>query len=188
MYSHSIVQGSFKATGVWPIDMCRIDESVFGPALAYVDHPDENTATQNTEDQEQPNGVSHEKEIVRDPFSDHPTKKSLDALESSLSSGKLVLFKTRWEDGNDGPDHLFQSWKILKKGWEDIKSGLSEVASSSTEGRESILGNVLVYPKIIRKSKRQNKKADIPKHLTCQKALLLLEQVDKEKQKKTTRK
>ena len=53
------------------------------------------------------------------PFYDHPTK-SLCSLVGSLGTSRLVLFKMRLEDGRNDPDPLFQSWKVLKKGWEDM--------------------------------------------------------------------
>ena len=89
---------------------------------------------------------------------DHPTHLALQALEKSIGTSRVHLFRMRLEDKRDDADPLLVSWKALYEGWQNIKAGIEEAAlsSSSIESDSSeVLKLVLVYPVVTRTKKKR---------------------------------
>ena len=97
----TVIQCSFKATGIWPVDMSAV-------AIVLDRH-----------DEQQPH---NQPSPIKDQVADHPTHKALVSLEAAIGSKKLKLFQMRLQDQRNNPDPVFQSWKVLWEGWNDIKA------------------------------------------------------------------
>lgn len=120
----------------------------------------------------------------------HPVFLALNSIEQSLGVKRKALFKNRLESSTEefNDDPLFISWKSLYEGWEHVTKVIEESSFSSSSSLESdcseVLDKVLSYPKVERKSIKKSKKLSLPKHLTADESIKILEALEKEKKRK----
>lgn len=97
---------------------------------------------------------------------------------------------SRFLEGYDVPnDAMYNAWKSLYQEWQTVQDEIQSESYASTAGDslsesiKPILSSILKYPSVERKPKNTRKKIDLPQHMTCEKALeiLELEEVDKRK-------
>ena len=118
----------------------------------------------------------------------HLVLKSLDRLEEIAGPARISLFQTRLEESYDiDEDALYSAWKVLKLKSDEIAKAIKEEAipKSTYDGDLCpIIDKILVYPEITRKGARGKKKVSLPRHMTSNSALEILELQDKGKRRK----
>ena len=181
-----VVKASFKCSGIWPVNRYAIEMSAFAPAKTFEKiQPASATASMEepTTSNEGPSTSTPKKPDER-----HPVIKSLEQLETVIEPMRLSLFQTRIEEGYDVEDDaIFTAWKVLKLKKDDIDREAAEGSISKSSLEEDlcpVIENILVYPKIIQKEKKQRKKVILPRHMTSESALKVLEVQDSEKRRK----
>ena len=181
-----VVKAAFKCSGIWPVNRFAIDASAFSPAKTFHKSEDEVQTTASLEEpttsREGPCTSTPKKQDER-----HSILRSLEQLESVIEPLRLNLFKTRMEEGYDVQDDaVFIAWKTLKVKHDEIEREieLTIPKSSMEEDLCPIIRSILVYPKINETAKKQRKQIILPRHMTSEAALKVLEVQDSEKRRK----
>ena len=116
--------------------------------------------------------------------STHPVLQALQSIETIVGTRKHV-FMNRMLEGYEVPgDSLYHAWKGLYTEWQSIRQAIEMENFSNSDLSESInpiINSILVYPSVQRNKKQARKKLELPKHMTCQKALEILKFKEEEK-------
>ena len=193
-----VVRSSFKCTGIWPVSRHAIDPVVFAPGESFskpVQGEDDRISTTDKEAANEDSSALEEGgpltggDKTSTPKNDrHPVLKSLDQLQEIAGPARISLFQTRLEESYDiEDDALYSAWKILKLKSNEIAKEIKEEAipKSTYDGDLCpIIDKILVYPEITQKGTRAKKKVSLPRHMTSNSALAILELQDKEKRRK----
>ena len=184
-----VIKAAFKCSGIWPVNRNAIEDSAFAPARTFqsqsnVDSTPSTTQTSDTS----VNGPCTSKPIKEDKNDRHPVVKSLVALQSTIEPTRLKLFEKRLEESYDVEDDAqYMAWKILKLRVNVIDKEigtLSTVKSNLEADLRPIIENVLTFPQKLKVPKRKTQKVHLPRHLTSEAALKVLEAQDAEKRRK----
>ena len=119
----------------------------------------------------------------------HPIRKTLDALEETLGNNKYT-FLNRYIENYEAPnDSLYTAWKVLHEKWKEIQDSIDRNSFETTSPDiDPVINTILKYPRIERKAKKQSKVSELPKHMSTEKALIILKQKENEKMMKETAK
>ena len=184
------VIGSFKSSGIWPVNENAIDKKIFLPAKTFRDCQlvENLNETPEVDMQVQPSTSTAKKPACK---SKHPTYLALKALEGAIGISNISLYEHRLSSDTSGTcfkdDALFQSWKGLKLEWQKVQKIIDDESFCSSNNQSDyskILDDVLEYPTTVRKQPRKNKKQGLPLNLSCEKSLEILEVIYDDKNKK----
>ncbi len=190
-----VIKASFKCSGIWPVNRHAIPSSSIAPSKVFststtasssdsaASSNQTNEASYHSSDNPTPVCTSTPKKDDR-----HPILKALQQIEEVIGQTRVSLFKTRLDEGYDvADDALFQSWKALKLIEVVMTRELSEISCTKSTFNEDlcpVIKDILTYPQIAVKEKRPRKKVSIPRHMTSEAALKVLEAQDAEKRRK----
>ena len=194
-----IVKASFKCAGIWPFNRYPIDPSMFAPGKLFKESAcTEETPTKATTATESSvveeiaselpcTSTPKEKEVAKKD-NRHPLLKTLEQLEDNIGKARVNLFQIRLAEGYDVQDDaLFIAWKALKLKQASMEEAIGEASFSKSSLNEDlcpVIENVLKYPEVAKKESKVRKKLDIPRHMTSEAALKILEAQDLEKRRK----
>lgn len=194
-----VAKASFKCAGIWPVNRHNIDISLFAPAKIFSKErgpgADSRIQTQETAVVEMKNMTDQAVPIKEGPCGTstpkddrHPIVRSLEQLEKIAGTVRVNLFGSRVEEGYDiEDDALFMAWKVLKEKQQSIEKEISEASFSRSNLSEDlcpIIDKILVYPQIKKNETKVRKKVNLPRHMTAEAALKILELQDSEKRRK----
>ena len=79
---------------------------------------------------------------------------------------------------------IYNAWKSLYCEWQSVIQSIETESFSQSDVSESvnpIINSILVYPSVQRNPKPSKKKLELPKHMTCDKALEILKLKEEQK-------
>ena len=184
----TVVSG-FRRSGIWPIDFAAIDLTKCGPSKVFgrekIEDKDVTLETvplnvQQCNDSRSSRTVGSndhtgttESECGVDKYDD-----GLQALETTMSEDKLILYRKRFEEKyNLTDDTLYNAWKSLKEGASQKRDDTSISLPINSESVSSTFQQMLQYPGTPPKKKKGRKTANtaVPSHLTSEIAINLLQ-------------
>eukprot|EP00112_Aurelia_sp_Birch-Aquarium-sp1_P002049 Seg1223.3 transcript_id=Seg1223.3/GoldUCD/mRNA.D3Y31 product="hypothetical protein" protein_id=Seg1223.3/GoldUCD/D3Y31 len=197
-----VIKSSFKCAGIWPVNRHAIDPSMFAPGKLFNETicaeetptkanttKESSTVEEVASDASELPGTSAPKEMeAAKKDNRHPILKTLEQLEENVGRARVNLFKIRLAEGYDVEDDaLFIAWKALtlkKTSMEEAIGEASFLKSTLNEDLCPVIESVLKYPEVAKKEKKVRKKLDLPRHMTSEAALKVLEAQDLEKRRK----
>ena len=194
-----VIKAAFKCSGIWPVDRDVIDSSTFAPSKVFkTTDLSTTTVNQDTNVPPYPNDAAKptftEAHLTSTPKKEekHPVLKSLEQIEVNAGVSRVRIFEMRLEEGYDiEDDALYNAWKALKIGKQKIEKEIIEssdrqlnISMIESDDLRPIIQNVLTYPQASKNEKKTRKKVNIPRHMTSEAALKILEIKDAEKRQK----
>lgn len=187
---HDVIKGSFKASGIWPVNRNAIERSVFAPAKLFV-HQDQNKGSETSEEA----GVAKE-EIAGHVESDperkddghHPIHRSLEEIEKIVGRSRRIIFEQRLTEGYDvAGDALYDAWKTLKQQWMQIQMEIRDESFASNSSLSDdlcpIIERILTYPEVRVNQSGRKAQNILPRHMTSNDAIQVLELKEAEKRR-----
>ncbi len=188
-----VVKSSFKSSGIWPVNRHAIDTSHFAPSKVFkgkeitkskdmVKAKDDNKEASQLND----STSSANKEP---PDNRHPIHKSIEQIEQIAGKERVRRFETRLQEGyNIEEDTMYEVWKKLKAKKmeidEHVKNSSKSVLSTTEKDLCPIMESILTYPELPKTEKKARKKIVLPRHMSSEAALKVLEIQDAEKRRK----